>query len=79
MGGPCIIYTLFLFLQRYKNYFKYANILSIIFKIVRPHIEALIPYRVGARDPKGLIIFLRSGAGELYSILKYCLSGQMSK
>jgi hypothetical protein len=39
----------FIFLQRYKNYFKYANYFIIIFKIVRPHIEALIPYRVGAR------------------------------
>lgn len=36
----------------------------LFFKIVRPHIEALIPYR--------------DGAGELYFILKYCLSGQTS-
>ena len=50
VGWPCIIYSLFIFLQRYKNYFKYANILSIIFKIVRPHIEALIPYRVWAGE-----------------------------
>lgn len=60
--GPALFIPYFLFLQRYKNYFKYANYFIIIFKIVRPHIEALIPYRVGA--------------GELYSILKYCLSGQ---
>ena len=62
--GPALFIPYFIFLQRYKNYFKYANILSIIFKIMRPHIEALFPYRVGA--------------GELYFILKYCLSGQTS-
>jgi hypothetical protein len=47
--GPALFIPYFIFLQRYKNYFKYANILSIIFKIGRPHIEALIPYMVGAR------------------------------
>jgi hypothetical protein len=39
----------FIFLQRYKKFLNYANIFIIILKIMRPHIEALIPYRVGAR------------------------------
>jgi hypothetical protein len=47
--GPALFIPYFIFLQRYKKYFKYANYFIIIFKIMRPHIEALIPYRVGAR------------------------------
>jgi hypothetical protein len=49
VGGPALFIPYFIFLQRYKKFLNYANYFIIIFKIVRPHIEALIPYRVGAR------------------------------
>ena len=61
--GPALFIPYFIFLQRYKKYFNYANILSIIFKIMG--------------YPMGLISYIPWGQIALF-ILKYCLSGQTS-